>query len=166
MCVTNSFPCCVSLCTAVWRTLRGHERRGVAGLRSGHAGSYGSLALERQAASTNTLSRFETEVLATEDNIRGLERLNAAWVDRAMALTAHRRVILDTDSSELSVYGEQEGGAYNGLFGSVCYHPLFVFSPLGDCERAYPSVEELRVDCTHTMRVNCGNPIGSAGVSR
>ena len=37
--------------------------------------------LEKQAASTNTLSRFETEVLVTGENQKGLEQLNAAWVD-------------------------------------------------------------------------------------
>ena len=61
---------------------------------------------ERQAASTNTMSRFETEVLTQDRNLEGLARLNAQWVDRAMAHTAHRRVILDMDSSESPVHGE------------------------------------------------------------
>jgi hypothetical protein len=39
------------------------------------------------------------------------------------------------DSSESPTYGEQEGSAYNGHFGCTCYHPLFVFSQLGDVER-------------------------------
>ena len=55
---------------------------------------------ERQAASTNTMSRFETEVLTEEENLEGLARMNAQWVDGAMAHTPHRRVILDMDSSE------------------------------------------------------------------
>jgi hypothetical protein len=91
---------------------------------------------ERQAASTNTMSRFETEVLTQEHNPEGLARMNAQWVDGAMAHTPHRRVILDMDSSESPVHGEQEGAAYNGHFGSVCYHPLFVFNQFGDCEGA------------------------------
>ena len=96
----------------------------------------GRRALEKQAASTNTLSRFETEVLVTEENLRGLEQLNAEWVDRAMMRTRHQRIILDMDSSESPVYGEQEGAAYNGHFQSVCYHPLFLFNHFGDCEGA------------------------------
>jgi len=96
----------------------------------------GRRALEKQAASTNTLSRFETEVLVTKENQKGLEQLNAAWVDRAMMRTRHQRVILDMDSSESPVYGEQEGAAYNGHFQSVCYHPLFLFNHFGDCEGA------------------------------
>ncbi len=90
----------------------------------------GRHALEKQAASTNTLSRFETEVLVTEDNLKGLGRLNAKWVDHAMARTQHRRIILDMDSSESPVYGEQKEATYNGHFECVCYHPLFCFKGL------------------------------------
>ncbi|MEA2086191.1 MAG: IS1380 family transposase [Chloroflexota bacterium] len=96
----------------------------------------GRRAMEKQAASSNTLSRFETEVLVTEENLRGLEQLNTQWIDQAMARTPHQRVILDMDSSESPVYGEQEGAAYNGHFEAVCYHPLFLFNELGDCEGA------------------------------
>jgi hypothetical protein len=96
----------------------------------------GRRALEKQAASTNTLSRFETEVLVTEENLKGLEQLNAEWVDRAMMRTRHQRIILDMDSSESPVYGQQEGAAYNGHFECVCYHPLFCFNQFGDCEGA------------------------------
>ncbi len=91
---------------------------------------------DKQAASTNTMSRFETEVLTEEENLDGLARLNVEWVARAMAQTSHQRVILDMDSSESPVHGQQEGVAYNGHFGSVCYHPLFLFNHFGDCEGA------------------------------
>ena len=96
----------------------------------------GRRALEKQAASTNTLSRFDTEVLVTEGNLKGLNQLNAGWVDQAMMRTRHQRIILDIDSSESPVYGEQEGAAYNGHFECVCYHPLFCFNQFGDCEGA------------------------------
>ena len=82
------------------------------------------------------MSRFETEVLTEEENLDGLARLNVEWVDRAMAQTSHQRVILDMDSSESPVHGQQEGVAYNGHFESVCYHPLFLFNHFGDCEGA------------------------------
>ena len=59
---------------------------------------------DKQAASTNTMSRFETEVLTEEENLDGLARLNVEWVDRAMAQTSHQRVILDMDSSESPVH--------------------------------------------------------------
>ena len=102
---------------------------------------------ERKAASTNTMSRFETEVLTQDGNVEGLARLNAKWVDGAMTHTAHRRVILDMDSSESPVHGEQEGASYNGHFGSMCYHPLFVFNQFGDCEGAM-----LRAGNVHSAR--------------
>ena len=53
-----------------------------------------------------------------------------------MAHTPHRRVILDMDSSESQVHGQQEGAAYNGHFECVCYHPLFLFNQFGDYEGA------------------------------
>ena len=43
---------------------------------------------ERQAASTNTMSRFETEVLTQGHSLEGLARMNAQWVDGAMAHTS------------------------------------------------------------------------------
>ena len=43
------------------------------------------------------------------------------------------RTVLDMDSSESPVHGEQEGSAYNGHVASVCYHPLFLFNDHGDC---------------------------------
>lgn len=77
---------------------------------------------------------FETEVLTEKEDLEGRVHLNAQWVDKAMAHTPHRRIILDMDSSESPVYVEQEGAVYNGHFGCVCYHPLIVFNQFGDCE--------------------------------
>ena len=91
---------------------------------------------EKPAASTNTLSRFETETLTQESNLKGLAQMNTQWVEGAMAHTVHQRVILDVDSSESPVHGQQEGSAYNGHFECVCYHPLFLFNQFGDCEGA------------------------------
>ena len=96
----------------------------------------GDRGIDRPAASTNAMSRFETEVLTQDSNVEGLGRVNAKWVDGAISRTPHRRVILDMDSSESPVHGEQEGASYNGHFGSTCYHPLFVFNQFGDCEGA------------------------------
>jgi len=50
--------------------------------------------------------------------------------------TRHQRIILDMDSSESPLYGEQKGAAYNGHSGCMCYHPLFCFNQFGDCEGA------------------------------
>ena len=63
---------------------------------------------ERKGASTSEMGRFETEFLTQEDNLKGLARINTQWVERAMAHSLHRRVILDMDSSESPVHGQQE----------------------------------------------------------
>ncbi len=60
----------------------------------------------RKAASTSEIGRFETELLTQEDNLKGLARINTQWMERAMAHTLHRRVILDMDSSESPVHGQ------------------------------------------------------------
>jgi hypothetical protein len=96
----------------------------------------GRKALDRNAASSQTVSRFETETLATEENVGALAAINHAWVARAMRITKGGKVILDMDSSESPVHGGQEGSAWNGHFCSRCYHPLFVFNHYGDCEGA------------------------------
>jgi len=96
----------------------------------------GKRALERTAASSGTVSRFETDILTQEQNIDALASLNSAWVEKAVSRSKAKKVILDIDSSESPVYGNQEGSAYNGFFESTCYHPLFVFNQFGDCEGA------------------------------
>ena len=87
---------------------------------------------ETSIALTSTLHWFETDVLTEERNYQGLARLNTALIQRAAARSSTRRVTLDIDSSESPVHGAQEQSAYNGHFESVCYPPLFVFSPEGD----------------------------------
>ena len=91
---------------------------------------------DRNEASTSEMGRFETELLTQKENLKGIERLNVEWIKRALAKTVHRRIILDIDSSESPVHGEQEEAAYNGHFGCMCYHPLFCFNQFGDCEGA------------------------------
>ena len=63
----------------------------------------------------------------------GLMAVNRDVIGQAETLDRSDRTVLDMDSSESPVHGEQEGGAYNGHFESVCYHPLFLFNGHGDC---------------------------------
>ena len=88
---------------------------------------------ERGAALTSRLQTFETEMLAEEENFAGLARSNRDLIARAEAMDAPYRTVLDMDSTEIPVYGEQEQSAYNGHFESTCYHPLLLFSREGDC---------------------------------
>ncbi len=95
----------------------------------------GGKAVERQAASTSQMGRFETELLATNDNLAALAELSGLWIDRVHDHNPPKMIILDMDSSVSPTHGEQEGTAYNGHFGCTCYHPLFLFNQFGDLER-------------------------------
>src|SRR5918992_2680619 len=88
---------------------------------------------ERGAALTSRLHAFETEVLAEAENLAGLAAINRELIGRAEAIDSPRRVVLDMDSTEIPVYGQQEHSAYNGHFESTCYHPLLLFNREGDC---------------------------------
>jgi len=96
----------------------------------------GGRAVERQAASTSQVARFETEVLTHPDNLTALMNVPGQWVDQIRQRHPIQKLILDMDSSVSATHGEQEGSMYNGHFGCDCYHPLFIFNQDGDVERA------------------------------
>ena len=75
---------------------------------------------DRGAALTSRLQTFETEMLGEEENFAGLGRLNRALIGKAEAMDSACRAVLDMDSTEIPVYGEQEQTAYNGHFESTC----------------------------------------------
>jgi Transposase DDE domain group 1 len=91
--------------------------------------------LDRPAASTSQMGRFETEWLAAEANLDVLSDLSGAWIDRVHRRRPPDGLILDLDSSESPTFGQQEGSAWNGHFRCSCYHPLFLFNQFGDLER-------------------------------
>jgi hypothetical protein len=88
---------------------------------------------DRGAALTSRLQSFETELLAEGENLAGLGAINRELIAKAEAMDATQRVVLDIDSTEIPVYGQQEDSAYNGHFESTCYHPLLLFNSQGDC---------------------------------
>ncbi|MFQ5974149.1 MAG: IS1380 family transposase [Alphaproteobacteria bacterium] len=96
----------------------------------------GGRALDRTAASTSQVGRFETEVLTDPDNLAALMAMPGQWVDRIHERRPMKKLILDMDSSVSETYGQQEGSMYNGHFACECYHPLFIFNHDGDVERA------------------------------
>ena len=63
------------------------------------------------------MGRFETELLANNENLAALADLSGTWIDRVHDHDPPRRVVLDKDSSVSPTFGEQEGTAYNGHFG-------------------------------------------------
>lgn len=95
----------------------------------------GRQGLDRAAASTSQMGRFETGWLTGESNLASLADLSGAWVDRVHARRSQTTIVLDMDSSLSETHGSQEGSAYNGHFACTRYHPLFVFNQFGDLER-------------------------------
>ncbi len=83
---------------------------------------------DRGAALPSRVQSFEAQMLAEDGNFSGLARLNRELVGKAEALDSGYRTVLDMDSTEIPVYGEQEQSAYNGHFESTCYHPLLLFN--------------------------------------
>jgi hypothetical protein len=110
----------------------------------------GGRAVERQAASTSQMGRFETEHLASDENFAALTELCGQWIDRVHDRRPPKMIILDMDSSVSPTHGEQEGTAYNGHFGCTCYHPLFLFNQFGDLERC--SLRPGNVHSAHDWR--------------
>jgi hypothetical protein len=88
---------------------------------------------ERGAALTSRLQSFETDLLTQEENLAGLAAINRDLIAKAETIDSPQRVVLDMDSTEIPVYGQQEQSAYNGHFESTCYHPLLLFNREGDC---------------------------------
>ena len=83
---------------------------------------------DRGAALPSRLQTFETDLLAEDGNFAGLARVNRELIGNAEAIDSPYRTVLDMDSTEIPVYGEQENSAYNGHFESTCYHPLLLFN--------------------------------------
>ncbi len=53
--------------------------------------------LERMAASTSQMGCFETEWLATGENLAALSNLSGAWIDRVHDRKKPKVIILDMD---------------------------------------------------------------------
>jgi len=85
----------------------------------------GGRAIEHSASSSSQVSRFETEVLTTQENQAALGQLSGKWIDRVRKARKLTRIVFDIDPSVSETYGRQEGSVYNGHFGCTCYHPLF-----------------------------------------
>ena len=80
---------------------------------------------------TSRLQSFETDLLTQEENLAGLAAIDRELIAKAETIES-QRVVLDMDSTEIPVYGQQERSAYNGHFESTCYHPLLLFNREGD----------------------------------
>ena len=88
------------------------------------------------AASDVGKSVVVTALLTAAGNRAGLAALHRELIARAEAIASPRRVVLDMDSTEVPVYGEQEQRAHYGHFESTCYHPPLLFNREGDSRAA------------------------------
>jgi hypothetical protein len=87
---------------------------------------------DRGAALPSRLHWFETGVLTQAANLRGLAAMNRELIARAKGQKMLWRAVLDMDSTEIPVYGQQEQSAYNKHYESTCFHPLLVLNSEGD----------------------------------
>jgi hypothetical protein len=121
---------------SVYSRLGGYEDTNDAeGLRKdpGMRAILGERALEKSGAGETTVGRFEKEILLEGNNLSKMDEIIMEWIQKIDSIRGINKIVLDMDSSESPVYGEQEESAYNGHFGLKCYHPLFVFNQYGDC---------------------------------
>ena len=72
---------------------------------------------DRGAALTSRLQTFETKMLADEENF-ALARINRELIGKVEAIDAQQRIVLDMDSTEIQVYGQQEIATFGG--GRCC----------------------------------------------
>jgi len=91
----------------------------------------GRRAVDAKAASASQMGRFETEVLAATENRTALMEMLGQWIDRVHERKRPKWITLDMNRSVSPTHGAQAGTAWNGHFGCLCYHPLFVFNQFG-----------------------------------
>ena len=72
-------------------------------------------------------------MLAQKENLDGLTAINRELIARAETIESPQPVVLDMDSTEIPVYGQQENSAYNRHFECTCFHPRLLFNCEGDC---------------------------------
>jgi hypothetical protein len=65
-------------------------------------------------------------VLTQAANLNGLAAMSRDMIARAEGQERASRAVLDMDSTEIPVYGEQEQSAYNTHYASTCYHLLLL----------------------------------------
>jgi hypothetical protein len=68
----------------------------------------GGRAKEREAASTSEMSRFETEMLSSGQNLTALMNLSGTWIDRVQECVPLDKLIMDLGSSVSPTHGEQQ----------------------------------------------------------
>ncbi len=98
-------------------------------------------------ASQPTLSRLENAVSARACYLMATA-LGEVYIEQRARQGVPKRILLDLDSTDDPVHGDQEGGCYHGYYRTHIYHPLLVFD--GDTDQIITVV--LRPGNTHASR--------------
>ncbi len=77
---------------------------------------------ERGAALMSRLQSFKAETLTQQENLGGLAAINREFTATAKTIEVPEQVVLDIDSTETPIFGQQEESAY-----------IRWSSTLGDC---------------------------------
>ncbi len=88
------------------------------------------------------MGRFETEWLATDENLAALTELSGVWIDRVHGRKPPRTIVLDMDSSEIGG-GQRTRGVNHVLIkkGRWNDHPAGL---AGRPVRAHPCLERIK----------------------
>ena len=86
---------------------------------------------DRGAALPSRLQTFETELLAEEGNFAGLARVNRELIGKAEGIDSPHRTVLDMDSTEIPVYGQQEQSALQRAFRVELLSPVVAVQSRG-----------------------------------
>ena len=94
----------------------------------------GGKAIERQAASTSQMGRFETELLATDENVEALVDMNGVWIDKVHDRHPPKMIILDMDSSVPDPW-RTRGNSVQWSLRLYLLPSAILFNQFGDLER-------------------------------
>ena len=90
--------------------------------------------LDDNLASQPTLSRIENA--ADINTVQGFYDLNLELLHQKWQHEGKTEIILDPDSTDSVIHGNQTGSAYHGYYGSTIYHPLLIHEAGGDLIKA------------------------------
>jgi hypothetical protein len=90
--------------------------------------------LDDNLASQPTLSRIENA--ARQETVQGFYDLNLELLHQKWQKEGKTKIILDPDSTDCVIHGNQIGSAYHGYYQNTIYHPLLIHEAGGDLIKA------------------------------
>ena len=81
----------------------------------------GGKTIERQAASTSQMGRFETELLATDENVEALVDMNGVWIDKVHDRHPPKMIILGQQRRPMANKREQRTMVTSAVPATIRY---------------------------------------------